>query len=142
MICRDGVAPALSEAEVSPCHKSRASTERDGYGGFILLLSVSLIAVIAMGQTATFDFVNYDDNSEVLQKREYRWRFNLASDWVGLHHIHSQNWHPVTSVSHMVDCQFFGLTPRGPHLVNVARQSEQSHCSNDSNREISSRTSA
>jgi len=28
-------------------------------------------------------------------------------------------WHPLTWVSHMVDCQLFGLRPAGHHLVNV-----------------------
>jgi hypothetical protein len=110
----------------------------------LVAVSIALIAVIAMvfGRTATFDFVNYDDNSYVFKKRNIA--VGLIWHRIGwaFTHIHSQNWHPVTSVSHVVDCQFFGLTPLGTHLVNVARQSEQSHCSNDSNREISSRTSA
>ena len=31
----------------------------------------------------------------------------------------SGNWHPITWLSHMLDCQLFGLTPGGPHLVNA-----------------------
>src|SRR5207244_1191429 len=34
-------------------------------------------------------------------------------------HIHSQNWHPLTSISHMIDCQLFGLNAGAHHLVNV-----------------------
>ena len=29
------------------------------------------------------------------------------------------NWHPVTWLSHMLDCQMFGLNPWGHHLTNV-----------------------
>lgn len=29
------------------------------------------------------------------------------------------NWHPLTMVSHMLDCQIFGLQPWGHHLVSV-----------------------
>src|SRR5207302_5298359 len=32
---------------------------------------------------------------------------------------HSQNWHPLTSISHMLDCQLFGVNPGPHHLVNV-----------------------
>jgi tetratricopeptide (TPR) repeat protein len=32
---------------------------------------------------------------------------------------HAANWHPVTWISHMLDCQFYGLNPRGHHLTNV-----------------------
>jgi tetratricopeptide (TPR) repeat protein len=31
----------------------------------------------------------------------------------------ASNWHPLTWLSHMVDCGVFGLNPAGPHLVNV-----------------------
>jgi tetratricopeptide (TPR) repeat protein len=30
------------------------------------------------------------------------------------------NWHPLTWWSHMLDVEFFGLDPAGPHIVNVA----------------------
>lgn len=29
------------------------------------------------------------------------------------------NWHPLTFISHMADCQLFGLAPGGHHLTNV-----------------------
>jgi len=34
-------------------------------------------------------------------------------------HVHSQNWHPLTSISHMIDCQLFGLNAGAHHLVSV-----------------------
>src|SRR5437879_11877612 len=34
-------------------------------------------------------------------------------------HVHSQNWHPLRSISHMLDCQLFGVNPGAHHLVNV-----------------------
>src|SRR4029077_2992098 len=34
-------------------------------------------------------------------------------------HVHSHNWHPLTTMSHMLDCQFFGLKPGTHHFVNV-----------------------
>src|SRR5271167_1759982 len=32
---------------------------------------------------------------------------------------HAANWHPLTTISHMLDCQIFGLRPWGHHLVNL-----------------------
>ena len=29
------------------------------------------------------------------------------------------NWHPLTFLSHMLDCQLYGLDPGGHHLTNV-----------------------
>lgn len=34
-------------------------------------------------------------------------------------HFHSSNWHPLTWISHMLDCSLWGLNPTGHHLVNV-----------------------
>ncbi len=36
-----------------------------------------------------------------------------------LHEPQAGNWHPLTSWSHMLDVQLFGLGPGGPHAVNV-----------------------
>jgi protein O-mannosyl-transferase len=37
-----------------------------------------------------------------------------------LHAPHGGNWHPLTSLSHMLDVEWFGLAPAGPHAVNLA----------------------
>src|ERR1700690_2277606 len=29
------------------------------------------------------------------------------------------NWHPLTWISHMLDCQLYGVDPRGHHLTNL-----------------------
>src|SRR5207237_3318572 len=34
-------------------------------------------------------------------------------------HVHSHNWHPLTTISHMLDCQLFGVNPGAHHLMNV-----------------------
>lgn len=64
-------------------------------------------------------FVLYDDpdyvtrNPHVLTGLTWRnicWAFTTG---------HADNWHPLTWISHMADCQFFGANPRAHHLVNV-----------------------
>src|SRR5581483_3564360 len=35
-------------------------------------------------------------------------------------HAHANLWHPLTTLSHMLDCQLFDLKPGAHHLVNVA----------------------
>jgi protein O-mannosyl-transferase len=80
-----------------------------------------LVALIwgVFGQTLGFGFVNYDDPLYVLQNPNVR----AGLSWHGVAwafaHVHSQNWHPLTSISHMLDCQLFGLKAGGPHFVNV-----------------------
>jgi tetratricopeptide (TPR) repeat protein len=43
------------------------------------------------------------------------WRGILWS----LHSAHANNWHPLTSLSHMLDAQFFGLAPAGHHATSL-----------------------
>ena len=32
---------------------------------------------------------------------------------------HARNWHPLTTISHMLDCQLYGLNAGGHHATNV-----------------------
>ena len=84
-------------------------------------LCVLLFAItwIVFGQTLHHEFVNYDDPLYVYDNAHVR----AGLSWHGIGwaftHIHSQNWHPLTTISHMLDCQLFGLNPGAQHLVNV-----------------------
>ena len=84
-------------------------------------ISLFLIAITwaVFGQTVGYQFVNYDDPLYVLDNAHVR----AGLTWRGIAwaftHIHSQNWHPLTTISHMLDCQLFGVNPGAHHLVNV-----------------------
>jgi protein O-mannosyl-transferase len=85
--------------------------------GISILLTALTWAVFA--QTGRYEFVNYDDPLYVLDNAHVRagltWR---GVEWA-FTHVHSQNWHPLTTISHMLDCQLFGVNPGAHHLVNV-----------------------
>jgi len=34
-------------------------------------------------------------------------------------HFHAANWHPITTLSHMLDCQLFGANPGLHHFSSV-----------------------
>ncbi|MEY2489098.1 MAG: protein O-mannosyl-transferase [Verrucomicrobiota bacterium] len=87
----------------------------------VLGVCVFLAAItwLVFGQTLRHDFVNVDDVDYVLKNLEVT--RGLTSDgaiWA-FTHFHASNWHPVTWISHMLDCQFYGLSPGGHHLTNV-----------------------
>jgi protein O-mannosyl-transferase len=66
-----------------------------------------------------YDFVEYDDDGYVFDNPMVRaglsWR-GFAWAFAGGHDC---NWHPLTWLSHMADCQLFGLNPGAMHLENV-----------------------
>ena len=67
-------------------------------------------------------FVSYDDETYVTANPHVQegitWK-GLA--WAfGRLHAEETYWHPLTWISHMVDCELFGLKPAGHHLVSLA----------------------
>jgi hypothetical protein len=80
---------------------------------------LAAITFAVFGQTLRFGFVDYDDqvyiyNNPVVSKgltlQGLKWAFSG---------VHAENWHPVTWLSHMLDCQLYGLNPAGHHFTNV-----------------------
>jgi protein O-mannosyl-transferase len=71
------------------------------------------------GQTLWYDFVNYDDPSYVYQNTKITSGINLANVAWAFTHIHSENWHPLTTITHMLDCQLHGLNAGWHHFTNV-----------------------
>ncbi len=64
-------------------------------------------------------FVNYDDYDYVTQNPHVQ--SGLTAETIGwaLTSTEASNWHPLTWLSHALDCQFFGLNPHGHHLTSV-----------------------
>ena len=71
------------------------------------------------GQTLRHDFVNYDDNRYVYENTVVRQGLTAHGIIWAFTHSHSENWHPLTTLSHMLDCQLYGLSPGGHHFGNV-----------------------
>jgi tetratricopeptide (TPR) repeat protein len=84
-------------------------------------IAIFLVAITwaVFGQTFHHQFINYDDPLYVYDNPHVR----AGLSWHGIGwaftHVHSQNWHPLTTISHMLECQLFGVNPGPQHLVNV-----------------------
>ena len=70
-------------------------------------------------QTLRHDFVNYDDPSYVYQNTRITNGINFANVTWAFTHVHSENWHPLTTITHMLDCQLHGLNAGWHHFNNV-----------------------
>jgi len=69
--------------------------------------------------TLRYDFVNYDDPSYVYQNTRITSGINLANVAWAFTHVHCENWHPLTTITHMLDCQLYGLNAGWHHFTNV-----------------------
>lgn len=89
------------------------------YWPLLICLTLALATLAVFAQVHNFDFVKYDDDTYVTDNRHVqspfsrqavRWAFTTGC---------ASNWHPLTWLSHMLDCQLFGLDARGHHLMNL-----------------------
>jgi len=94
-------------------------TLRDKWRVAIASALLAALALAAYWPVRWNDFVQYDDpdyvaaNPHVQQGLTWdgaRWAFRTC---------HAANWHPLTWLAHMVDCQLFGLNPAGHHLSSL-----------------------
>lgn len=83
-----------------------------------VLLAAGVWAVF--GQTRGFEFVNFHDDEYVYENPPVIEGLTLRGIVWAFTRSHSGNWHPLTWMSHMLDCQLYGLNAGGHHLTNVA----------------------
>src|SRR5262245_8978181 len=99
--------------------KSRASPI--GSGGIRIGLCIFLVTItwLVFCQTLGHGFINYDDPSYVYENSVVKNGLTLSGIGWAFTHSHGSNWHPLTSISHMLDCQLYGLKAGGHHFTNV-----------------------
>ena len=85
----------------------------------VICLGLVAIIWIVFGQTLGFDFINYDDNLYVYQEPAINSGLTLHGLATAFTRVLVGNWHPLTSISLMLDAQVFGLRPSGYHFSNV-----------------------
>src|SRR4051812_48840763 len=86
---------------------------------FICLLLVVVTAAIYW-PVAGHGFINFDDPDYVLGNPRVLAGLTMDSVRWAITGVHSSNWHPMTWLSHMLDCQLYGVKPAGHHLTSVA----------------------
>src|SRR5215831_5593973 len=108
--------------------KNRGSSVPEGKGEqrvrnqlVVAVISILLVGIVwvVFGQTLGHEFVNYDDDQYVYENPTIANGLTLDGIGWAFTHAHASNWHPITTISHMLDCQLYGLRPWGHHLTNV-----------------------
>jgi len=95
------------------------SNRQEKYKTLFICLGLVLATLLVYRQVQNCEFVHYDDDQYVtgnphiragLTAGSFRWAFTAA--W-------ASNWHPLTWLSHMLDCELFGLNPRWHHTTSL-----------------------
>ena len=88
-------------------------------GSYWMLALIALVAVIPYLQVPGYPFINFDDQLYVIQNYHVRSGLSLHTLGWALKETEPTNWHPLTMLSHALDCTLFGVDPRGHHATNL-----------------------
>ncbi len=86
------------------------------------LLSILLLVigtVLVYGRVAGFGYAGFDDVDYVLNNAVVRGGLSVEGVRWAFTEFHLGNWHPLTTLSNMLDVTLFGLAPGPQHVVNV-----------------------
>ena len=99
----------------------RSLTQKFWSDGFTQGAVLFLLILAVFWRVSSCQFLNYDDPEYVyanphvrtgLSGENFAWAFCSLNAGVSY-------WHPLTWISHQLDCQLFGLQPGAHHLTNV-----------------------
>src|SRR5438270_1425158 len=86
---------------------------------FLILLSLAALTLALYWPVHGHPFVNLDDEQYILHNSNV----THGLTWHGIVWAfgsgYAANWHPLTWISHMIDCSMYGLNPAGHHLTNL-----------------------
>src|SRR6266513_1783925 len=87
----------------------------------LLLLCAVLFAatLLLYGPVVSHQFINLDDDQYVTRNPHVTAGLTVQGVRWAFHTFEMGNWHPLAWLSHMLDCQFFGLNSAGHHYSSV-----------------------
>ena len=86
---------------------------------YLICFMLAIVTLAVYWQVGNSAFVNYDDPTYVTDNQDVRAGLTAESVTWAFSTTHGGNWHPLTWLSHMLDCQIYGLNPRGHHYTNL-----------------------
>jgi hypothetical protein len=96
--------------------KQRRSERQDA---FTLSIILAVVTLVLYAQVSVFGFINLDD-PDYVYNNEYVQSGLTVSNTVWAFTLHGPGqWHPLTWISHQLDCQLFQLDAGMHHLVNA-----------------------
>ena len=85
----------------------------------IICLALALVTTALYMPISHHDFVNFDDDDYITNNSHVQAGLTWAGTIWAFQTGAAANWHPLTWLSHMLDCQLYGLNPGGHHSTNL-----------------------
>ncbi len=102
-------------------HKRESMTAKTHKKLYVLLIYLALLVsvLVAYEPLRRNDFVNYDDDKYITENPHVLAGITRDSVIWAFTEPHFHMYHPLTSLSHMLDCELFGLNPFWHHASSL-----------------------
>ena len=84
-----------------------------------ICLALAAVTLAVYAPALRCQFLTFDDQGYVTENHHVRAGLTPSSVAWAFRAVTVANWQPLTLLSHMLDCQIYGLRPWGHHLTNV-----------------------
>jgi hypothetical protein len=89
-------------------------------GTRVFCIALATLALLLYAPVAWHGYIDYDDDEYVFDNPHVAGGLTPGNVmWAFRSCYYACNWHPLTWLSHMLDCQLFGTNPGPQHLVNA-----------------------
>jgi tetratricopeptide (TPR) repeat protein len=85
----------------------------------LICLALALVTTALYWPMTHHNFVNFDDDDYITNNSHVKAGLTWAGVIWAFQTGAAANWHPLTWLSHMLDCQLYGLNPGGHHSTNL-----------------------
>lgn len=98
---------------------SQAHEVRLDRSDVLAMVGLFVSSTLVFFPASSFSFINWDDPLYVVDNPFIRRGISIEFLKWAFGSFWSANWHPVTWISHAIDCTLFGVAPFGHHLTSV-----------------------
>lgn len=85
----------------------------------LICLLLAGITLMIYQPVVHFSFINFDDPEYVIYNSHLQNGVNKGMVQWAFTTRYASNWHPLTWISHALDCGWFSMNPGPPHLINL-----------------------
>ncbi|HBG26229.1 MAG: hypothetical protein A2Y10_08100 [Planctomycetes bacterium GWF2_41_51] len=89
------------------------------YKVHLIYISLAVVTFIAFEPILHNSFISFDDDEYIYNNPAVYTGLKFENAIGAFTNVHSNNYHPLTTISHMIDSQIFKLWPGGHHLTNL-----------------------
>lgn len=85
----------------------------------LIIVLLCAVTIAVYWQVKSHEFVDADDPLYITENMHVQGGMTFDNLAWAFTTGYAANWHPLTWISHMIDCQVYGQNPAGHHLTNV-----------------------